>query len=364
MKIVCIDYSSPEYSGGVAQFTRNLIQALDCDIYTVSFFDGSFKWTSNSIHFGFPKIVFKIINRLTFYRLGAILVCLSLKWLKINSNDQLIINSPSFLRSKFIRNRYRFLLVHHQAWRVLYRNRAGYGGRRKFLGQVLERAEAIVVLSKHEHSYLRRGWKKYERKFKFIPHCSKLKRMASAGSYSTKNISMVCRLDNKQKRLDIAIDVISCLRDWKLNIYGKGRDRKFLEKMCKERQLKNVFFHGDVGNVEVAFPPGSIHLMTSDYEGFGLSNIEALSAGIPVIVRNTFPAAAEIVKKNKNGILLPKNAQKSDYVRELINVSKDYNYFSSGALESAAEYDISLFKTRWEKLLSAPYNEETKSNSE
>ena len=63
---------------------------------------------------------------------------------------------------------------------------------------------------------------------------------------------------------------------------------------------------GRTSKIQEKLDEVGIFVMTSDYEGYAITNIEAMRKGFPIILRNTFDAAQDIVIDNKNGILFRK----------------------------------------------------------
>ncbi|TOC20155.1 glycosyl transferase family 1, partial [Vibrio parahaemolyticus] len=69
------------------------------------------------------------------------------------------------------------------------------------------------------------------------------------------------------------------------DIYGDGPDRNYILGLINSLGLKNVRLHPATNDVENVLESYDVHLMTSDYEGFGFSNIEAMRKGLPLIIR-------------------------------------------------------------------------------
>ena len=81
-----------------------------------------------------------------------------------------------------------------------------------------------------------------------------------------------------------------------LHIYGKGHLEGDLEKIIKERRL-NVKLCGQVGNINELLPGYHLFIQASEHEGFGLSVIEAMAAGVPVALSD-IPVFREITGGN------------------------------------------------------------------
>ena len=114
-----------------------------------------------------------------------------------------------------------------------------------------------------------------------------------------KRLIIIARLENKQKRLDLAIRAMKKLSDFTLEIYGAGSDEEMFRELIKQEKLEdNVFLMGATNKVKEKLDECSIFIMTSEFEGYGITNIEAMRRGLPIVLRNTFDAAPDIVQNN------------------------------------------------------------------
>ena len=77
----------------------------------------------------------------------------------------------------------------------------------------------------------------------------------------------------------------------------------------------------------------------SNYEGFSYSTVQALSYGVPIIVRDSFISASFLIANGKNGLLLPKNASIDEYTKLIKNFynldQKEYINLCTNAYEFA-----------------------------
>jgi len=111
-------------------------------------------------------------------------------------------------------------------------------------------------------------------------------------------------------RIDVAIEAVRLLNQndeykFELHIAGSGS----LESELKVLATDAVKFHGKIQQSEV---PVFLHtldlfLNTSDFESFGVSTIEAMACGIPVVAHNS-GGSAEIITNRKTGFLYSPNA--------------------------------------------------------
>lgn len=163
-----------------------------------------------------------------------------------------------------------------------------------------------------------------------------------------KKLIMICRLDNNHKRIDLAIKVMKKLPDFMLNIYGDGEDREYLENLIKENNLQNVFLHGGTNQVKEKLDENGIFIMTSDKEGYPITTIEAMRRGLPIVLRNTFDSAPDIVQDN--GILLNSKWNENEFVEAIRKVYNNYEHYSENAIKMGNRHDFKIIKKEWEKL--------------
>lgn len=90
-----------------------------------------------------------------------------------------------------------------------------------------------------------------------------------------------------QKRIDLLIDVWAKIAhnnpEWKVEVYGMGPDKVMLQQKVDEMGLHDSFILNDaVNDVSIVYERSSIFALTSEHEGFCLSLLEAMQAGLPV----------------------------------------------------------------------------------
>jgi glycosyltransferase involved in cell wall biosynthesis len=125
----------------------------------------------------------------------------------------------------------------------------------------------------------------------------------------TKEVISVGRLDY-QKGYDLLLKawkrVCDANSEWRLSIYGDGRDREYLKSLAKELGIiDRVSFKGSVKDIEKAYQKSSIYVMSSRHEGFPLVLPEALSCGLPIVSFDCPCGPKEIIEDGKCGFLVP-----------------------------------------------------------
>lgn len=112
-----------------------------------------------------------------------------------------------------------------------------------------------------------------------------------------KKIITISRLSG-EKNIGILIEMMRFLRkEYILTIVGDGIDRKFLQNKVKELKLGQcINFIGWIKNNDLPKIIKNHHIFvsTSTYETFGITYIETLACGLPLIIFDS-PVAKEIV---------------------------------------------------------------------
>jgi glycosyltransferase involved in cell wall biosynthesis len=122
-------------------------------------------------------------------------------------------------------------------------------------------------------------------------------------------IGYVGRLEEKTKKLTHLIEAFAHLRRSKpeavLLIVGEGPDRKMLDTLFLRRGLSDaVLFVGAQKDVEKVYPLMDVYVQPSVSEGFGLSLLEAMASGVPIVATLT-GGIPEVVADRETGILVP-----------------------------------------------------------
>ena len=213
----------------------------------------------------------------------------------------------------------------------------------------------FTVYTEKDKVKLKNIYPKLDNKIEVIPRGCRVEKAIESPAFSNKLVT-ITRLDEKQKNISEMIEIVNSLPEtYTLDIYGEGEEEEISLIKSLVNSVPRVKFCGAATKIEDVLKKHSIFLMTSNYEGFGQTLIEARSQGLPIVLYNTFDAASYIVKNGGNGFLIPKGDKKlfMEKVLEITYSKEAYCVFSENSLGLASETDEALVNNKWGLLLDA-----------
>ncbi|WP_308250125.1 glycosyltransferase family 4 protein [Sphaerisporangium fuscum] len=145
--------------------------------------------------------------------------------------------------------------------------------------------------------------------------------------------------------------------DWVLRIYGGGtpeREAKLQNRIDEAGLSDKVFLMGSTPEIGIELSKSSIYAVSSRYEGFGMTILEAMSKGVPVVSFNCPHGPKEIITDGYDGLLIrsKKAVALADGICRVIEDDEFRRTLGANALRTAANYDQEVIGARWEALLS------------
>lgn len=122
-----------------------------------------------------------------------------------------------------------------------------------------------------------------------------------------KHILMASRL-SPEKNIELAIramrEVVKRYPKAGLVVVGSGAEEASLKKLVAELALeKSIVFKEWQDNLSSYYKTADLFLFTSNYEGYGMTVVEAIAAGCPVVMTDV-GCAGEIVRDEENGLVV------------------------------------------------------------
>ena len=121
-------------------------------------------------------------------------------------------------------------------------------------------------------------------------------------------ILMASRL-TKEKNIGMAIDaihmVVAQMPDTGLVIVGDGPEKdKLQKKIARNDLMDSVIIEPWTDDLASYYKTADCYVLTSNYEGYGRTVVEAMAAGCPVIMTDV-GIARDIVKNDVSGMIVP-----------------------------------------------------------
>ncbi|MCG8402835.1 MAG: glycosyltransferase family 4 protein, partial [Firmicutes bacterium] len=204
-------------------------------------------------------------------------------------------------------------------------------------------ADTVLCHTEYEKELLSKHYNIRQSIIKIIPSGVDIEGIKNAKPYNIEGnlLCIVSRLE-KYKNIHIAIEVLKYLpENYRLIIIGDGAYRKNLENYVNEHKLnRKVSFLGCLSNEDVYrwYKTCNVVLNFSSLEAFGLTVIESLASGKPVIVNNN-TALAELAKRFKYVYSIDINA---------LNYTDLANLITKATATKTSKLEVSLNKYTWE----------------
>ena len=142
--------------------------------------------------------------------------------------------------------------------------------------------------------------------------------------------------------------------DWELRIHGGGPQRKRLLTVAEQEGIaQHVTLPGIAQQLGAEMAKASVFVLSSRFEGFPLTLIEAMSKGLAVVAFDCRTGPSDVIDDHRNGILVP--AKDVDAlaraIRAMIEDPELRHRCASAAAETARAYTMQAIGPQWTALL-------------
>ncbi|HET9381786.1 MAG TPA: glycosyltransferase family 4 protein [Streptomyces sp.] len=162
------------------------------------------------------------------------------------------------------------------------------------------------------------------------------------------------------KRYDLLVEafarVVAERPDWRLRIYGKGEEHERLRRLVQRLGLcDHVFLMGAAAPMEAEWVKGSIGAAASDFEPFGMTLVEAMRCGLPMVSTDCPHGPGEIVEDGVDGRLVPAGDRDAlaGALLELVRDDERRRRMGRAAVRNAARFAPGPVLERAERLIGA-----------
>ena len=156
-----------------------------------------------------------------------------------------------------------------------------------------------------------------------------------------------------EKRIEVLLEAYKNLESKYSDIYlvvvGDGPQLGMYKKKAKNLQLKNYIFTGYVqhAHLPIVYQMADVFISPSDTETQGLTFLEAMSQGCPVIaVRARGPA--DFIVHNKNGLFAEtlSPAEFQSLIEQVLDNPQEYQEIRKSAIRTAEKFNYDSFRKR------------------
>jgi len=176
-----------------------------------------------------------------------------------------------------------------------------------------DNADKVVLLSERFFpEFIRLGGLGESSKLTALPNALSFDAFLPEDEIGSKahEVMILCRLDEKSKRLSKALQIWKLIEedgkhpDWRLTIVGGGPDSEWYLDLAERLGLHNLSFEGRQEDILPYYRRAALFMMTSAYEGWGLTLTEAQQMGAVPLAFDTYASLPDIIEDGINGRII------------------------------------------------------------
>ena len=221
--------------------------------------------------------------------------------------------------------------------------------------------DAVILLSdSYISAYKEFAHLKDTNKLLAIPNCLPFEHTLTNEEIEAKDKTalVVGRMVDFPKRISLILKMWQTIeqhpvaKDWNLDIVGDGPDLETFKSLANKLGLLHCIFHGRKDPIDY-YRHASLFFMTSEFEGFPMTLVEAQMMGCVPVAFDTFDSLKEVVTDKENGRIIPNNDTEKyvDTVIELMNSSDTRLKLVKNALNNCQRYSQQTICNRWKSLI-------------
>lgn len=142
-------------------------------------------------------------------------------------------------------------------------------------------------------------------------------------------------------------------KEWQLAIYGDG-DRDVYEQMAVDLDIdmNRCRLNGRTSDIEREYLESSLAVCSSRFEGFGLTIVEAMACGLPVVSFDCPWGPRSIINHFEDGILVAEDSvlQLAESMILLMQDDEKRKRMSENAVKNVRRFDIDHISDEWKAL--------------
>lgn len=166
------------------------------------------------------------------------------------------------------------------------------------------------------------------------------------------------RLEEEIKNFTLLLNAFSISKVYengtKLLIIGDGLSKDFILTKINELQLQNyVQVLPFQKNITPYIQHAKCTILTSHFEGFPMSIVESLAAGIPVVSVDCETGPGEIIQNKYNGLLVSNHDENAlaKAISDMVSDEKLYQTCKNNAQKSVEHLSLTNIAEQWKQIL-------------
>ncbi|MFD1451565.1 glycosyltransferase [Oceanobacillus sojae] len=140
----------------------------------------------------------------------------------------------------------------------------------------------------------------------------------------------------------------------KLELWGTGEEEKNYKEFIESQGLQNnVLIKGYTNAPHRVFQSAGLSIITSKYEGFGMTTLESMTNKTPVIAYDFNYGPREMIDNGLNGYIV-ENGNINELANQIILACEDKKSLKKMGVEAAKKastFDVNKIKEKWIKLI-------------
>lgn len=168
------------------------------------------------------------------------------------------------------------------------------------------------------------------------------------------SVGRLIPLKRHQQLIDIFAQLAPEMTEWHFSIIGDGDLRSQLQQRIAQHQLENrVHLLGRQQNVEDYLAAGDLYVQASTREGFSNAVLEAMAAGLPVIVTDYLGDPRAVIESGLNGVIVPRHDFEAlrEAMRDLMSSPEKRDQLGKNALKVRETFHQTRIVDQWRALI-------------
>jgi len=213
------------------------------------------------------------------------------------------------------------------------------------------RYDKVISISKQTHDALTFWLGQHDGRFMVINNGINTQKFSSERFPVIPNsLIMVSRFASSKDQETVIRAMVHIDKEATLRFVGDGENRLYCESLAKDLGVSDrVCFLGARSDVAELVGASYIGIQSSNWEGFGLTAVEIMACGKPVIATNV-NGLKQVVEGAGEIFTLGNASELASKVNYLLSNKEYYQAMSNRCQQRAQEYDISVMSANYMKL--------------